>query len=58
VHIFYNLLTYVLLLPYIGYWLIRGITNRSYLRRIGERLGLGYPRLERCIWIHALRRCR
>jgi 3-deoxy-D-manno-octulosonic-acid transferase len=54
VHIFYNLLTYVLLLPYIGYWLIRGITNRSYLERIGERLGLGYPRLEHCIWIHAV----
>ncbi len=53
-HIFYNLLTYVLLLPYIGYWLIRGITNRSYLERIGERLGLGYPRLEQCIWIHAV----
>ena len=53
-HILYNLLTYVLLLPYIGYWLIRGITNRSYLRRIGERLGHGYPRLERCIWIHAV----
>ncbi len=52
--IFYNLLTYVLFLPYIGYWLIRGITNRSYLQRIGERLGIGYPRLERCIWIHAV----
>ena len=52
--ILYNLLTYVLFLPYIGYWLVRGITNRSYLKRIGERLGIGYPRLERCIWIHAV----
>ena len=52
--ILYNLLTYVLLLPYFGYWLVRGITNRSYLIRIGERLGIGYPRLERCIWIHAV----
>ena len=50
----YNLLTYVLYLPYIGYWLVRGITNRSYLQRIGERLGIGYPRLQRCIWIHAV----
>lgn len=50
----YNLLTYLLYLPYVGYWLIRGITNRSYLQRIGERLGIGYPRLERCIWIHAV----
>ena len=51
---FYNLLTYLLYVPYVGYWLIRGITNRSYLQRIGERLGIGYPRLERCIWIHAV----
>ena len=52
--ILYNLLTYILFLPYIGYWLVRGITNRSYLQRIGERLGVGYPRLDRCIWIHAV----
>jgi 3-deoxy-D-manno-octulosonic-acid transferase len=54
VRFFYNLLTYLLYLPYVGYWLIRGIGNRSYLQRIGERLGIGYPRLERCIWIHAV----
>ena len=52
--ILYNVLTYVLFLPYIGYWLVRGITNRSYLQRIGERIGIGYPRLERSIWIHAV----
>ncbi len=52
--ILYNLLTYLLFLPYVGYWLIRGITNRAYLQRIGERLGIGYPRLDRCIWIHAV----
>ena len=51
---FYNLLTYLLYLPYVGYWLIRGISNRAYLQRLGERLGIGYPRLERCIWIHAV----
>jgi 3-deoxy-D-manno-octulosonic-acid transferase len=54
VRILYNVLTYVLFLPYIGYWLVRGITNRSYLQRIGERIGIGYPRLERSIWIHAV----
>jgi 3-deoxy-D-manno-octulosonic-acid transferase len=54
VRILYNLLTYLLFLPYVGYWLIRGITNRAYLQRIGERLGFGYPRLDRCIWIHAV----
>ena len=52
--ILYNLLTYLLFLPYVAYWLIRGITNRAYLQRIGERLGIGYPRLEGCIWIHAV----
>ena len=51
---FYNLLTYLLYLPYVGYWLVRGISNRAYLQRLGERLGIGYPRLERCIWIHAV----
>ena len=51
---FYNLLTYLLYLPYVGYWLVRGTTNRAYLQRIGERLGIGYPQLDRCIWIHAV----
>ena len=50
----YNLLTYLLYLPYVGFWLVRGVTNRSYLQRLGERLGFGYPRLEHCIWIHAV----
>jgi 3-deoxy-D-manno-octulosonic-acid transferase len=54
VRFFYNLLTYLLYLPYVGYWLVRGISNRAYLQRLGERLGIGYPRLERCIWIHAV----
>ena len=52
--VLYDLLTYLLYLPYVAYWLIRGITNRAYLQRIGERLGIGYPRLQRCIWIHAV----
>ena len=51
---FYNLLTYLLYLPYVCFWLVRGVTNRAYLQRLGERLGIGYPRLERCIWIHAV----
>jgi 3-deoxy-D-manno-octulosonic-acid transferase len=54
VRFFYNLLTYLLYLPYVAYWLVRGISNRAYLKRLGERLGIGYPRLERCIWIHAV----
>jgi 3-deoxy-D-manno-octulosonic-acid transferase len=54
VRFLYNLLTYLLFLPYAGYWLVRGLSNRAYLQRLGERLGIGYPRLERCIWIHAV----
>jgi 3-deoxy-D-manno-octulosonic-acid transferase len=54
VRFLYNLLTYLLYLPYVGFWLVRGITNRSYLQRLGERLGFGYPRLEHSIWIHAV----
>ncbi len=51
---FYNLVIYVLQIPVAGYWLFRGIVNRSYMDRIGQRFGIGYPRLERCIWIHAV----
>ena len=50
----YNLLVYILYLPYIGFWFIRGLGNRSYWERIGERIGIGYPELERCIWVHAV----
>jgi 3-deoxy-D-manno-octulosonic-acid transferase len=50
----YNLLTYILLIPYAAFWLIRGLGNRMYFDRVGQRLGFGYPELERCIWIHAV----
>lgn len=50
----YNLLTYLLLLPYVGYWLIRGFGNRIYFDRLGQRFGIGFPKLGRCIWIHAV----
>ena len=52
--ILYNLLTYILLLPYAGYWFVRGIVNRSYWDKVYQRLGAGYPQLERCIWVHAV----
>ncbi|MDH3578523.1 MAG: lipid IV(A) 3-deoxy-D-manno-octulosonic acid transferase [Gammaproteobacteria bacterium] len=51
---FYNLLTFLLLVPYAVFWLIRGVGNRSYFDRLGQRFGLGYPKIERCIWIHAV----
>ncbi len=52
--ILYNLLTYILLLPFAVYWLVRGIANRSYFDRLGQRFGFGFPRLDGCIWLHAV----
>jgi 3-deoxy-D-manno-octulosonic-acid transferase len=54
VRLFYNFLTYLLLIPYACYWLFRSIGNRAYLKHLGQRFGLGFPRLDRCIWIHAV----
>jgi len=54
VRFLYNLLTFLLLVPYAGYWLIRGLGNRSYFDRLGQRFGLGCPKIDRCIWIHAV----
>lgn len=51
---FYNLLTYLLLIPYAVYWFGRGLGNRSYRDRPGQRFGLGFPKIDRCIWIHAV----
>ena len=50
----YNLLTYLLLLPYAAYWLSRSIGNPAYRHKIGQRFGFGFPALDRCIWIHAV----
>ena len=52
--ILYNLLAYLLLLPYAAYWLMRGLANRSYLQKMGQRFGFGFPRCDRCLWIHAV----
>jgi 3-deoxy-D-manno-octulosonic-acid transferase len=54
VSLLYNLLTYLLLIPYACYWLFRSLGNRDYLTNLGQRFGFGFPRLERCIWIHAV----
>lgn len=50
----YNLLTYLLLLPYAGYWLVRGLLNRDYRHKFWQRFGFGFPAFDRCIWIHAV----
>lgn len=52
--ILYNLLIYLLQIPIAAYWLLRGIAKRSYRNKIGQRLGVGYPQLDGCIWIHAV----
>jgi 3-deoxy-D-manno-octulosonic-acid transferase len=50
----YNLLVWLLQLPLGAYWLFRGLVNRSYRDRLGQRFGWGYPKLQRCIWVHAV----
>ncbi len=51
---FYNILTYVLLLPYAVFWLVRALSNKSYAHKLGQRFGFSYPQLESCIWLHAV----
>jgi 3-deoxy-D-manno-octulosonic-acid transferase len=54
VRFLYNLLTYLLLLPFAAFWVVRGIGNRIYFDRLGQRMGFGFPTIRRCIWIHAV----
>jgi 3-deoxy-D-manno-octulosonic-acid transferase len=54
VRILYSLVIYVLQIPAAVYWAVRALTNHSYRPRIGQRFGMGYPRLEHCIWLHAV----
>jgi 3-deoxy-D-manno-octulosonic-acid transferase len=40
---------------YAAYWLARGLGNRGYRDRFGQRFGFGYPRMPGgSIWIHAV----
>lgn len=52
--IIYDVLTYLLLIPYAAYWLVRSLGNRTYLDRLWQRFGFGFPKIDRCIWIHAV----
>jgi len=54
VRVLYNLLIYLLQIPVAAYWLVRALINRSYSDRMGQRFGIGYPQLDKCIWIHAV----
>ena len=50
----YNLLIYLLLIPFACYWLLRGVGNRTYFDSLGQRFGFGYPKIDSCIWLHAV----
>lgn len=50
----YNLLTYLLLIPFACYWLVRGLGNRTYFEKLNQRFGFGFPKIDRCIWVHAV----
>ena len=51
----YAVLTYLLSPVYALYWFFRGISERAYLDRFGQRFGFGYPNLTGgCIWLHAV----
>ncbi len=52
--ILYGLLTYLLQIPVAAYWMFRGIVHHTYRDKVGQRFGIGYPQLSRCIWIHAV----
>ena len=52
--ILYSLLTYLLQIPVATYWLFRALSNSSYRHGTGQRFGFGYPKLDSCIWIHAV----
>lgn len=55
IRILYAILTYILLPVYALYWFGRGIVNRAYWDRVGQRFGFGFPQLEGgSIWIHAV----
>jgi 3-deoxy-D-manno-octulosonic-acid transferase len=51
----YVILTYLLVPVHACYWFFRGLGNRSYWDRFGQRFGWGYPNLTgSCIWVHAV----
>lgn len=51
---FYNLLSYLALIPYAGLFLFRSLVNKTYRRNLGQRFGFGFPRIGESIWVHAV----
>jgi 3-deoxy-D-manno-octulosonic-acid transferase len=54
VRILYNLAIYLLQIPLAIYCLVRGLLNAAYRDRMGQRFGIGYPKIGSCLWIHAV----
>ncbi len=53
--VIYAVVCYLTLPLYALYWVLRGLFNTSYLDRVGQRFGIGFPRLpEGSIWVHAV----
>jgi 3-deoxy-D-manno-octulosonic-acid transferase len=51
----YVIVSYLLAPVYAMYWLFRGLAEKAYWDRFGQRFGFGYPRLPAgTIWIHAV----
>lgn len=50
----YNSLIYLLQIPLAAYWLFRAIANKTYRDRVEQRFGIGFPKFDACIWIHAV----
>lgn len=52
---FYLLAVYCVTPLMLGFWLVRGMRNPSYLDRLGQRFGIGFPKLDRAsLWVHAV----
>ncbi len=52
--VLYNLLIYLLQIPVAAYLIVRAVLNASYRDRFGQRFGVGFPQLDKCIWLHAV----
>ncbi len=51
----YVIVSYLLAPVYALYWLFRGVAEKAYWERFGQRFGFGYPDLPGgTIWIHAV----
>ena len=51
----YAVLTYLMLPLYALYWVLRGVGNKAYWDRLGQRYGFGFPKLKPgAIWVHAV----